>query len=97
MKISTNCNETCETCYGMRFSASCVTAGDCVIGETCVCEEGYKMEDSKCIPKEECGCYDSDGKKYNEEEVYPSPTGNTCEEWYFKFLKSFLCHMILIT
>ncbi|XP_046559297.1 SCO-spondin-like [Haliotis rubra] len=64
---------------------------DCVIGETCVCEEGYKMEDGKCIPKEECGCYDSEGKKYNENEVYPSPSGSPCEECKCNNEKKFVC------
>uniref|UniRef100_A0A3B3RSY6 VWFD domain-containing protein n=1 Tax=Paramormyrops kingsleyae TaxID=1676925 RepID=A0A3B3RSY6_9TELE len=47
----------------------------------CPPAQPYFDEDSmKCVDKEQCGCYDKDGKHYNNGETVPSTVN--CQKWY---------------
>ncbi|XP_055008162.1 zonadhesin-like [Boleophthalmus pectinirostris] len=58
------CAPTCSHLYG---SPGC-SESDCVPG--CVCDDGYVLERRKCVPIQECGCIDLNGKKYNFGDVW---------------------------
>uniref|UniRef100_A0A3B4AMC4 VWFD domain-containing protein n=1 Tax=Periophthalmus magnuspinnatus TaxID=409849 RepID=A0A3B4AMC4_9GOBI len=53
------CAPTCSHLYGPPGCSK----SDCVAG--CVCDDGYVLQKRKCVPVQECGCLDLNGKKYD--------------------------------
>ncbi|XP_071837011.1 uncharacterized protein [Apostichopus japonicus] len=54
-----NCSTACQrTCEAPGICQDEV----CTDGEVCFCPDGFFMKGSDCVPREQCGCYVSEGK-----------------------------------
>ncbi|KAM4703005.1 IgGFc-binding protein-like [Rhinophrynus dorsalis] len=68
------CSSDCpSTCLSLTSSTSC----DTLCNEGCVCDDGFVLSGSQCIPLYECGC-SFNGQYYKPEEIF-FPV-DTCEQ-----------------
>ncbi|XP_071837002.1 uncharacterized protein [Apostichopus japonicus] len=57
--VYTNCSTACQrTCEAPGICQDDV----CTEVEACVCRDGYFLLGSDCVPREQCGCYESEGQ-----------------------------------
>ncbi|KAM9316560.1 IgGFc-binding protein-like [Gastrophryne carolinensis] len=71
VKVKLKCppNSHYQHC-GAACPATCVNPGapsTCTLPctESCVCDPGYLLYGTKCVPDDKCGCWDDDDKHYN--------------------------------
>ncbi|KAL6468240.1 hypothetical protein MHYP_G00239170 [Metynnis hypsauchen] len=68
----TNCMPTCQpTCEQLHGPPNCITDNSCVQG--CVCNDGFVLRQSVCVPIWECGCQDDNGNNHYFGETWYSP------------------------
>lgn len=59
----TNCRPACSpTCEYLNGPPGCNDTQPCSQG--CACNEGFVRKGRICVPIQQCGCVDSNGKKY---------------------------------
>ncbi|KAL7850999.1 hypothetical protein AOLI_G00213550 [Acnodon oligacanthus] len=68
----TNCMPTCQpTCEQLHGPPHCNTDDSCEQG--CICNEGFVLRRSACVPIWECGCRDDNGNNHYFGETWYSP------------------------
>ncbi|CAK6969487.1 zonadhesin [Scomber scombrus] len=75
----TTCINACSpTCTHLHGAPHCADNEACVPG--CACDDGYVLKQRVCVPIQQCGCVDSDGRKYRfNEEWYTNHCIQKCE------------------
>ncbi|XP_028283392.1 zonadhesin isoform X3 [Parambassis ranga] len=64
------CVPACRpTCTYLNGPPHCNDNDDCVPG-SCVCDNGFVQKRKVCVPVQQCGCVDKNGKKYQFNEVW---------------------------
>ncbi|XP_036411853.1 zonadhesin [Colossoma macropomum] len=67
-----NCVPTCQpTCEQLHGPPNCNADNSCVQG--CVCNDGFALRQSVCVPVWECGCQDDNGNNHHFGETWYSP------------------------